>query len=353
MKNNFLYSLSFLFVFIVHAVALPQYGSLEWDHELYRQRKHIDPQHDRAMDYVHDLNQRIGRALHEGNILRADYLSSIVLKLLSTGGPYGIRKTGPTSDELKTINHASTLMARSYEVMAHHFSSEGSDKDAPEERTESYIFDRFKVLDNVISREQTIQPPGHVTNLKGLVLTHLMGIDTRDSIVLRSNQFSLRKRRNQMRVQAGVPPLPLDSPFPDGDGPITFVTRHLYAWLDPESKTYRNTIFSRDVKLKVFYQPNGQFDNQFQVLPIIEDGRVILYDFTHDQKFLFEHTPADNTCWLHAMAADRCYSLNDFSRFLKNLSDEDRKRAALFMASHFFNTIRDHKKDYTNETLTT
>lgn len=306
-----------------------KYGSLEWDHADYVQRKNIQPGRDYAMAYINDLNERIKYALDDGNVLRADYLSDVLCKLLSTGGSYGIRKTGPTANELKYINQSSTLMARSYQVKGIRFPAqipglENTVNLSDQEKAENFMFYKIQGI-NFFKRTENV-PSNHVDGIRSLIVAHWKGKNGPENITMKNPQ-------NEEDVH-------------------TLNAKTAYEWMDESSENYRDSIFSKDVSLKVFYKIRGNYRGPYRSVtcePTYEGkNRIIFYDFIRDRKFNLFTTRNDGLCWLHALELSNNTTLEEFLNWLQSFSDEQRLEATRNMLKTFWDTLKESTYDQLN-----
>ena len=89
---------------LLPALALSQEYEAELDLDYCLYKKHSVCAAHTAMDYVYDLNRRIEKCGLENNFHAFKYLTKLLTYVLVTGGPFGIRPTGPTADEWTILN---------------------------------------------------------------------------------------------------------------------------------------------------------------------------------------------------------------------------------------------------------
>jgi hypothetical protein len=274
-------------------------GMLYSDLYLYKLRKGHPENLGKAMDYIDDLNRRIAEHRENGLAKGAIYLTDILTSLLVTGGPFGLRATGPTPAEWKSLSISFAYIGRYYgkyfEVM-----TEGEIKRWKKSGVEVEEF-----FEENPSSEQ--------------FLTESM----QRSIKEKLKSEKVEHKRQQIHSQANAVVH------------YAFVANHLKSestsFLDHQA--IKSALGTLGPKKPTYAQQNISLS--------FRESKAVLKDrYTSNEFYMLETSP-DGACWMHAMAGSNGQPSTGagFVEELLGLDSEKPRKVCEFAQSFFYETL--------------
>lgn len=274
-------------------------GGLYSDLYLYKLRKGHPENLGKAMDYIDDLNQRIAEHRKNGLDKGAIYLTDILTSLLVTGGHFGLRATGPTPAEWKSLSISFAYIGRYYgkcfEVM-----------------TEKETRDRKKL--GIEVEEFFVEKPSSKQ-----FLTERMGRSIEKK--LKSEKVEHKRQQIQCQSTAVVH--------------YAFVANHLKSeatsFLDHQA--IESALGTLGPKKPNYAQQNIS-------LSFRESKAVLKDNYTGNEFYMLDTLP-DGACWMHAMDGSNGQASTGagFVEELLGLDSEKRGKVCEFAQSFFYETL--------------